>query len=168
MPQLPFKTGLFPFPRVQSSNSNRFGFIQSDLMYLPFRTLKPRKRNWCTTTHQKNPDITESIERRIHCSKKRVHAKNILKTRTASKLSGSEHDEITIYFETNHYTRERTSFKLWISLRSMLTEWSARDLFTETRAKDALDTLFLRRKNPMCHISFLQRSHRFSIYLVEP
>ena len=91
-----------------------------------------------------------------------------LKTRGASNSSGSEQDEITIYFETNHYTRRRTSFKLGISMRSMLTEWSATELFTNTSAKDGLDTLFLRQNHPLCHISFLQILRHFITYPVVP
>ena len=94
--------------------------------------------------------------------------KEILNTRTASQSTGIGQNGITIYFEANHSTRPRTSFKSDTSLRSMLTEQSARELFTKTRAKDALDTLFLRPNHPMCHISFLQRSRRFSTYPVEP
>ena len=137
--------------------------------------------NWCTyhSKHwnreneidatpntKKNRDITESIERRIHCNKKRSHAKKRIETRTASKSSGSEQDEIPIYFEANHYIWRRSSFKLGISLRSMLTEWSARELFTRTSAEDALETLFLIQNHPLRHISFLQRSRHFITYPV--
>lgn len=89
---------------------------------------KPQEWDWCTATHKKILILPNISSEESIATRKQFMRKEILMTRTASESSWSEQDEIPIYSEANHSTRPRTSLKSEISLRSILTEWRARDI----------------------------------------